>query len=85
MRAIRRGVRARSKSALQMQRHRDRVAAQACWLFCGAFAASRMGTEFIPNLDEGDVALHALRIPGTSLTQAVDMQLRAREAADETT
>jgi heavy metal efflux system protein len=37
-------------------------------------AASRMGTEFIPSLDEGDIALHALRIPGTSLTQAVKMQ-----------
>jgi cobalt-zinc-cadmium resistance protein CzcA len=36
--------------------------------------ASRMGAEFIPNLDEGDIALHALRIPGTSLTQAVGMQ-----------
>jgi len=36
--------------------------------------ASRMGTEFIPSLDEGDVALHALRIPGTSLTQAIEMQ-----------
>jgi cobalt-zinc-cadmium resistance protein CzcA len=38
------------------------------------FAASRMGSEFMPSLDEGDVALHALRIPGTSLTQAVGMQ-----------
>jgi cobalt-zinc-cadmium resistance protein CzcA len=38
------------------------------------FAATRMGSEFIPNLDEGDVALHALRIPGTSLSQAVKMQ-----------
>jgi cobalt-zinc-cadmium resistance protein CzcA len=36
--------------------------------------ASRMGSEFLPNLDEGDVALHALRTPGTSLTQAVQMQ-----------
>lgn len=36
--------------------------------------ASRMGSEFVPNLDEGDIALHALRIPGTSLTQAVAMQ-----------
>lgn len=34
----------------------------------------RMGSEFIPNLDEGDIALHALRIPGTSLTQAIEMQ-----------
>jgi cobalt-zinc-cadmium resistance protein CzcA len=36
--------------------------------------ASRMGSEFIPNLDEGDIALHALRIPGTSLSQAIEMQ-----------
>ena len=37
-------------------------------------AASRMGSEFIPNLDEGDIAMHALRIPGTSLTTAIGMQ-----------
>ncbi|MBS0548802.1 MAG: CusA/CzcA family heavy metal efflux RND transporter [Proteobacteria bacterium] len=37
-------------------------------------AATRMGAEFIPSLDEGDIAVHALRIPGTSLTQAVQMQ-----------
>jgi cobalt-zinc-cadmium resistance protein CzcA len=37
-------------------------------------AATRLGSEFIPNLDEGDIAMHALRIPGTSLTQAVAMQ-----------
>ncbi len=42
-------------------------------LFTGLLA-SRMGTEFIPSLDEGDVALHALRIPGTSLPQAIGMQ-----------
>ncbi len=36
--------------------------------------ASKMGAEFIPSLDEGDIALHAMRIPGTSLTQAVAMQ-----------
>lgn len=38
------------------------------------FIASRMGGEFIPNLDEGDIAMHAMRIPGTSLTQAIAMQ-----------
>ncbi|MBP2159351.1 MULTISPECIES: efflux RND transporter permease subunit [Asticcacaulis] len=36
--------------------------------------ATRLGAEFIPQLDEGDIAMHALRIPGTSLTQAVHMQ-----------
>lgn len=36
--------------------------------------ATRLGSEFVPNLDEGDIAMHALRIPGTSLTQAVQLQ-----------
>lgn len=36
--------------------------------------ATRLGSEFIPSLNEGDIALHAMRIPGTSLTQAVQMQ-----------
>ena len=48
-------------------------AAAALVLLLG-FAASRMGSEFIPSLDEGDIAMHALRIPGTSLTQAISMQ-----------
>jgi len=39
-----------------------------------ALLATRLGSEFIPNLDEGDIAIHPLRIPGTSLTQAVAMQ-----------
>jgi cobalt-zinc-cadmium resistance protein CzcA len=43
-------------------------------------AGSQMGREFIPSLDEGDVALHALRIPGTSLTQAVSMQAALERA-----
>lgn len=33
-----------------------------------------MGSEFVPSLDEGDIAIHALRIPGTSLSQAIKMQ-----------
>ncbi|MBU1979615.1 MAG: CusA/CzcA family heavy metal efflux RND transporter, partial [Gammaproteobacteria bacterium] len=36
--------------------------------------ATRMGSEFVPSLNEGDIALHALRIPGTSLSQALEMQ-----------
>ena len=39
-----------------------------------AFGATKLGSEFIPNLDEGDIAMHALRIPGTSLGQAIQMQ-----------
>ena len=33
-----------------------------------------LGSEFLPSLDEGDLLVHALRIPGTSLTTAVEMQ-----------
>ncbi len=39
-----------------------------------ALLFTRLGREFIPSLDEGDIALHALRIPGTSLSQALEMQ-----------
>lgn len=50
------------------------IAAAAGLVVISGIAATRLGSEFIPNLDEGDLALHALRIPGTSLTQAVSMQ-----------
>ena len=53
------------------------------WLVIGAATglvvvsivlATRLGTEFIPQLDEGDIALHAMRVPGTGIEQAVEMQ-----------
>ena len=47
----------------------------------GGWLAARMGSEFIPSLDEGDIALHALRIPGTGIEQAIGMQTAARGAA----
>jgi cobalt-zinc-cadmium resistance protein CzcA len=46
-------------------------------------AASRMGGEFIPSLDEGDIAMHAMRVPGTSLTQSVQMQATLENAIRE--
>jgi cobalt-zinc-cadmium resistance protein CzcA len=36
--------------------------------------ATRMGSEFVPSLNEGDFAIQALRVPGTSLSQSVAMQ-----------
>lgn len=39
-----------------------------------AILASQMGGEFVPSLDEGDIALHAMRTPSTSLSQSVKMQ-----------
>ncbi|WP_374014087.1 efflux RND transporter permease subunit [Pseudoxanthomonas koreensis] len=57
------------------------------WVLGGALAlvalsvllATRLGSEFIPNLDEGDIAMHAIRIPGTGLEQSVKMQLDVEE------
>ncbi|MBV1930140.1 MAG: CusA/CzcA family heavy metal efflux RND transporter [Porticoccaceae bacterium] len=48
-------------------------AALALVLLSG-WLATTLGSEFIPNLNEGDIALHAMRIPGTGLEQAVAMQ-----------
>jgi heavy metal efflux system protein len=45
-------------------------------LFAGALLLfMRLGQEFVPTLDEKNVAMHAIRIPSTSLTQAQAMQL----------
>lgn len=40
---------------------------------------TRIGSEFVPSLNEGDIALHAIRIPGTSLTTAIEMQNELEE------
>ncbi|HEY5758736.1 MAG TPA: CusA/CzcA family heavy metal efflux RND transporter, partial [Steroidobacter sp.] len=58
------------------------AAAVGLILLCG-WTASRMGSEFIPNLDEGDLAVQALRIPGTSLTQSLEMQFQLERAVLE--
>jgi cobalt-zinc-cadmium resistance protein CzcA len=72
MRALRSGYGAALD--LVLRRRALVLIAAAALLAVSGLAATRMGSEFIPSLDEGDVALHALRIPGTSLTQAVSMQ-----------
>ncbi len=41
--------------------------------FC-IWLSTTLGSEFIPQLDEGDIAIHALRIPGTGIEQSVAMQ-----------
>lgn len=52
--------------------------ALALVLGCGLLA-TRLGSEFVPTLDEGDVAMHAMRIPGTSLGQSVHMQVQIEQ------
>jgi cobalt-zinc-cadmium resistance protein CzcA len=56
-------------------RQRRKVAPLALLLVLGcAVLATRLGSEFVPNLDEGDAAIQALRIPGTSLGQSLQLQ-----------
>ncbi|MBR0752791.1 CusA/CzcA family heavy metal efflux RND transporter [Bradyrhizobium jicamae] len=52
------------------------VIAIAVVLFAAAlFGFARLGQEFIPSLDEKNIAMHALRIPSTALSQSQTMQL----------
>lgn len=48
------------------------------------FVFARMGGEFIPTLDEGDLALHQILPPGSSLTQSVEVSkiIQAKLKAD---
>jgi heavy metal efflux system protein len=46
----------------------------------GVLLAGKMGREFIPSLDEGDIAIHTLRVPETSLSQSIDLQCMVEKA-----
>jgi heavy metal efflux system protein len=41
--------------------------------------ATQLGQEFIPTLDEKNIAMHSMRIPSTSLSQSQAMQLTIEE------
>jgi cobalt-zinc-cadmium resistance protein CzcA len=73
MRTLKRGY---SAVLHQSLRHSMLFISAALLLVAAVFwHGSKLGSEFMPQLDEGDVALHALRIPGTSLSQSLQMQL----------
>jgi cobalt-zinc-cadmium resistance protein CzcA len=81
MRAARQGY---SPILNGVMKHRPAVFTAAVLVVgLSGFLASRMGSEFVPSLSEGDFALQALRVPGTSLTQSVDMQQRLEKALIE--
>ena len=50
------------------------VSAATVLVAASAWLATTLGSEFVPQLDEGDIALHALRVTGTGLEQSVAMQ-----------
>ena len=55
------------------------LAGVGTFVFAGLLFTT-LGREFIPQLDEGDVAMQAIRIPSTSLDQSLDMQKRVEKA-----
>jgi heavy metal efflux system protein len=59
------------------------VAAAVALVVLSGAIASRMGSEFVPSLDEGDIALQALRMPGTGLTQSIEMQAQLEKRIKE--
>lgn len=81
MRAARRGY-APLLDWVMRRRNLAFALATAAVLVSGLLA-SRMGSEFVPSLSEGDFALQALRVPGTSLSQSLDMQQRLERAIVE--
>jgi cobalt-zinc-cadmium resistance protein CzcA len=60
--------------AFALRRRLAVVAGAVALVAASGLLATRLGSEFIPSLDEGDIAMHALRIPGTGIEQAVTMQ-----------
>ena len=56
------------------------VAASVVLFAASAWGFTRLGTEFVPTLDEGDIAMHAMRIPSTGITQSTAMQLQVEKA-----
>ena len=61
-------------------RHPWRVGLAAMLALAGALALVPMiGTEFLPALDEGAVAIEARSLPSISLPQATDLQTRAQQ------
>ncbi len=49
-------------------------------LVIGAVSFMSLGREFIPTLDEGDIAMQALRVPSASLEQSLAMQMALERA-----
>ena len=80
MRGAQRALRAGAATARCASARRGRRRRRRCWWSSAASLATRLGSEFIPSLDEGDIALHALRIPGTSLDAGRRDAARARAA-----
>ncbi len=63
-----------------MRRRVVTVALGVVALAVAVAAGSRLGAEFIPQLDEGDILLEVRKLPDVSLTEAVALDLRLERA-----
>ncbi|RUO99313.1 CusA/CzcA family heavy metal efflux RND transporter [Hyphomicrobium sp.] len=69
----------------------NRALARPVWFIAGAVGLlvlagsvfSKLGQEFIPTLDEKNLAMHAIRIPSTSLSQSQSMQLELEKVVSQ--
>ncbi|MFN4287366.1 MAG: efflux RND transporter permease subunit [Brevundimonas sp.] len=64
-------------------RPRTVMASAVAALLVGLLAFSTLGREFVPTLDEGDIAMQALRVPSASLEQSLAMQMALERAITE--
>lgn len=56
------------------------IIAAVAFFALSLLVGSRLGQEFIPSLDEKDIAMHAMRIPSTGISESTAMQLEVERA-----
>lgn len=63
-----------------LQRPKAVILAALIFFVFSLAVGTRLGQEFIPTLDEKDIAMHAMRIPSTGISESTAMQLRVEKA-----
>lgn len=81
MRKARQGYQPLLNAALKYPR--SLISAAVLLVLASGWQATRLGSEFLPQLDEHDIALHAMRIVGTGMEQSVAMQKQLEIAIAE--
>ncbi|MFN7114661.1 MAG: efflux RND transporter permease subunit [Alphaproteobacteria bacterium] len=63
-----------------LQRPKTVILAALAFFVFSMLVGTRLGQEFIPTLDEKDIAMHAMRIPSTGISESTAMQLQVEKA-----
>lgn len=66
--------------ALVLRRRLPTLAAGTAVLLGVGLLSARLGAEFVPQLDEGDILVEARRLPGVALTESVEQDRRLQLA-----